>query len=94
MTDYLMKTERRLVDYLMDIGYTRTKVKQLMRHRAVEVNGKALRDFDHLLHKGDTLSVRKDKSESTVAHCYRKAGRPADYCLSGRKEKDCLLPVE
>jgi 23S rRNA pseudouridine1911/1915/1917 synthase len=66
MTDYLMKTERRLVDYLMDIGYTRTKVKQLMRHRAVEVNGKALRDFDHLLHKGDTHSLRKDKSESTV----------------------------
>jgi 23S rRNA pseudouridine1911/1915/1917 synthase len=66
MADYRVKTERRLIDYLTDIGYTRTKVKQLMRHRAVEVNGKAAQGFDHLLRKGDTLSIRKDKNESRV----------------------------
>jgi 23S rRNA pseudouridine1911/1915/1917 synthase len=60
MADYRVKTERRLIDYLTDIGYTRTKVKQLMRHRAVEVNGKAAQGFDHLLRKGDTLSVRTE----------------------------------
>jgi RluA family pseudouridine synthase len=66
MADYRLKTEHRLIDYLADIGYTRTKVKQLMRHRAVEVNGKAAQGFDHLLRKGDTVSVRKDKNESKV----------------------------
>lgn len=66
MADYRVKTDRRLIDCLTDIGFTRTKVKQLMRHRAVEVNGKAAPGFDHLLHKGDTVSVRKDKKESKV----------------------------
>ncbi len=64
MSDYRLKTGRSLIDYLMDIGYTRTKVKQLMKHRAVEVNGKAAKGFDYLLRKGDTVSVRKDKKES------------------------------
>ncbi len=66
MADYRVKTERRLIEYLTDIGYTRTKVKQLMRHRALEVNGKAAQGFDHLLCKGDTISVRKDKNQSKV----------------------------
>ena len=61
-----MKTGRRLIDYLTDMGYTRTKVKQLMRHRAVEVNEKAAQGYDHLLQKGDTVSVRKEKRESKV----------------------------
>ena len=66
MADYRVKTERRLIDYLTDIGYTRTKVKQLMRHRTVEVNGKAVQGFGHLLRKGDMVSVRKDRNESKV----------------------------
>ena len=66
MADFRVKTERRLIDCLTDIGYTRTKVKQLMRHRAVEVNGKAAQGFDHLLRKGDTVSVRKDENKSKV----------------------------
>ena len=64
MADYRVKTERLLIDYLTDIGYTRTKVKQLMRHRAVKINGKPAEGFDHLLCKGDTVSVIKDKKES------------------------------
>ena len=52
------------MDYLADIGYTRTKAKQLIKHRALEVNGKAAQGFDHLLCKGDTLSVRKDMNQS------------------------------
>jgi 23S rRNA pseudouridine1911/1915/1917 synthase len=65
MTDYRLKTECSLIDYLMDLGYSRTKVKQLMRLRAVEVNGRAAKGLDDLLRKGDTVSVRKDKKEST-----------------------------
>lgn len=64
MADYRIKTQHRLIDYLMDMGYTRTKAKQLLRHRALEVNGKAVQGFDHLLCKGDTLSVRKDMNLS------------------------------
>ncbi|UCE71712.1 MAG: RluA family pseudouridine synthase [Nitrospiraceae bacterium] len=66
MADYLVKTGRRLIDYLSDMGYTRTKVKQLMKHRAVEVNEKAAQGYDHLLQKGDKVSVRKEKRESKV----------------------------
>ncbi len=63
MTNYRVKTERRLIDCLADIGFTRTKVKQLMRHGAVEVNGRLAPRLDHLLRKGDTVSVRKDGKE-------------------------------
>jgi 23S rRNA pseudouridine1911/1915/1917 synthase len=66
MADYRIKTDSRLIDCLTDIGFTRTKVKQLMRHRAVKVNGMEAQGFDHLLRKGDTVSVRKDKNESNV----------------------------
>ncbi len=66
MADYRVKAERKLTDYLMDIGYKRTKVKQLMKHRAVEVNGKAPTGFNQILRKGDTVAVRKDKKESKV----------------------------
>ncbi len=66
MADYRVKTERSLIDYLTDTGFTRTKVKQLMRHRSIEVNGKAAEGFDHLLRKGDTVSVSKDRNRSKV----------------------------
>jgi len=67
MTEYRVKKELRLIDYLIDIGYTRTKVKQLIKHRALEVNGKITPDVGQLLCKGDTVSVRKDKKESKAA---------------------------
>ena len=63
MADYQLKTERTLIDFLMDTGYTRTKVKQLMRRRAIEVNGKTATGIDYLLSKGATVSIRKDKKE-------------------------------
>jgi 23S rRNA pseudouridine1911/1915/1917 synthase len=66
MADYRVKAELSLIDYLADMGYTRTKAKQLMKHRAIEVNGKVAQGVDHLLRRGDTLSVRKDKKESKV----------------------------
>jgi len=67
MADYRVKKECRLIDYLTDIGFTRTKVRQLMRHKAVEVNGKAALGFDQLLRRGDSVSVTKDKKEAKAA---------------------------
>ncbi len=58
MTDYRVKTESRLIDCLADIGFTRTKVKQLMRHRAVEVNGRPAPGLDNLLRKGDSEDAK------------------------------------
>jgi 23S rRNA pseudouridine1911/1915/1917 synthase len=63
MANYRVKTERKLIDYMTDIGYTKTKVKQLMRHRALEVNGVTAESLGQLLHKGDTVSVVKGKSK-------------------------------
>jgi 23S rRNA pseudouridine1911/1915/1917 synthase len=67
MADYRVKKECILIDYLTDMGYTKTKVRQLMKHRAVEVNGEAVKGIDYLLHKGDTVSVIKGRKESKAS---------------------------
>ncbi len=66
MADYRVKKECRLIDYLTDAGFTRTKVRQLMKHKAVEVNGNPAEGFEHLLRKGDSVSISRDKGESKV----------------------------
>jgi 23S rRNA pseudouridine1911/1915/1917 synthase len=66
MTVFQAKTESRLIDYLKDSGYTRTRLKQLLRHRAIEVNGEVVKNLDHPLREGDAISLRKDKKESKV----------------------------
>jgi 23S rRNA pseudouridine1911/1915/1917 synthase len=66
MADFRVKTKSSLLDYLTDIGYTRTKIKQLLRHRAIGVNGKVVKNLNHFLLKGDTVSIRKDKKELKV----------------------------
>ena len=64
MTDYRVKKDRQLIDYLTDLGYTRTKVRQLMKHRAVAVNGKTAPSIDYLLNAGDSVSVSKGSISS------------------------------
>ncbi len=66
MADFRVKTKSSLLDYLTDIGYTRTKIKQLFRHRAIAVNGKGVKSLNLLLLKGDTVSISKDKKEPKV----------------------------
>ncbi|GMR03474.1 MAG: RluA family pseudouridine synthase [Thermodesulfovibrionia bacterium] len=66
MTDFRVKTKSSLLDYLTDIGYTRTKIKQLFRHRAIRVNGKVVKSLNLFLLKGDTVSISKDKKEPKV----------------------------
>ncbi|MBI4683364.1 MAG: RluA family pseudouridine synthase [Nitrospirae bacterium] len=63
MYDLRVKTGSKLIDYLTDLGHTRTKIKQLLRHRAIEVNGKAVKSPEHLLIKGDIVAIRKDKKK-------------------------------
>ncbi|MDP2156274.1 MAG: RluA family pseudouridine synthase, partial [Nitrospirota bacterium] len=46
-----------LVDFLVGMGYSKTKVKQLLKHRAIAVNKKVVTGHDHLLSVGDMLSL-------------------------------------
>ena len=59
-------SESRLIDYLKERGFTRTKIKQLLKHRAIEVNGVVEKKLDRLLQKGDRISLLKDTKESRV----------------------------
>ena len=61
------KTTCRLIDFLMAAGHTRTGIKKLLKHRAVAVNGKAVKSLDHVLGHGDSVEVRKEKNKPAVA---------------------------
>lgn len=52
-----VKTATGLIDLLVHMGYSKTKVKQLLKHRAIAVNGKVVSGYDHLLSAGDLLSL-------------------------------------
>lgn len=52
-----VKTASGLIDFLVRMGYSKTKVKQLLKHRAIAVNRKVVTGHDHLLAAGDLLSL-------------------------------------
>ncbi|MBI5633188.1 MAG: RluA family pseudouridine synthase [Nitrospirae bacterium] len=52
-----VKAATGLMDLLVHMGYSKTKVKQLLKHRAIAVNNKVVTGFDHLLSAGDLLSL-------------------------------------
>ena len=66
MTFFRTTSESRLIDFLKERGFTRTKIKQLLKYRAIEVNGVVEKKLDRLLQKGDRISLLKDKKESTL----------------------------
>ncbi|RJR22323.1 MAG: RluA family pseudouridine synthase [Nitrospiraceae bacterium] len=70
MAVYQIKNSSSLIDYLTSLGLTRIKIKQLVRHRAVEVNGKSVKALDHPLHKGDTVSVSRGRKEPEAARSH------------------------
>ena len=52
-----VKTASGLIDFLVRMGYSKTKVKQLLKHRAIAVNRKVVTGHDHILSAGDILSL-------------------------------------
>ena len=52
-----VKTASGLIDFLIRMGYSKTKVKQLLKHRAIAINRKVVTGHDHLLSAGDLLSL-------------------------------------
>ncbi|MEK6528509.1 MAG: RluA family pseudouridine synthase [Nitrospirota bacterium] len=85
MHDYRVKTNSSLIEYLAHIGITRTKSKQLLRHRAIGVNGKEVKSLGHVLLEGDMVSISKDKKDT-------KKGPPLGIKII--YEDDDLIVVE
>ncbi len=67
MHDYRVKTKSSLIEYLTHIGITRTKGRQLLKHRAVRVNGREVKSLDRILLEGDRVSISKDKKDTEKA---------------------------
>jgi 23S rRNA pseudouridine1911/1915/1917 synthase len=63
MADYRVKIKSRLLDFLQESGYTRTKIKQLLKHRALEVNGSLIKSPGCLLKPDDIVTVRRGTKE-------------------------------
>ena len=66
MHSFRATSESRLIDYLKGRGFTRTKIKQLLKHRVIEVNGVVAKCLDLPVRKGDRISLIKDKNESRL----------------------------
>jgi len=52
-----VKADTGLIDLLVHMGYSKTKVRQLLKHRAIAVNNKVVTGHDHLLSAGDLLTL-------------------------------------
>ena len=66
MTEFKAGVGGRLVDYLTDMGYTRTKIKQLLKHGAIQVNGAAVKRHNQVLLAEDIVSVIRGNKETAV----------------------------
>ena len=54
-----------LFSYLLSLGFKRARVKQLLKYRAVSVNGKTAVRHDHRLDGGDRISLSSEKKAVT-----------------------------
>lgn len=65
MKEFVPKKEDTLFSYLLSLGFKRTRIKQLLKYRAVSVNGKAVLRHDHHLYPGDRVSLSTEKKVVT-----------------------------
>lgn len=63
MAQFHVTKDGRLIDYLTGLGYSRTKIKQLVKYRAVEVNGQVVTSLSHPVLTGHTVAIRTEKRE-------------------------------
>ena len=68
MKEFVVKEEAGLFDYLMSLGFNRTRVKQFLKFRAVAVNNRTIVTHDHHLHPGDRISLSFEKKPA-VRYC-------------------------
>ena len=57
MNQITIKKECSLIDFLVSRGYTKTKARQLLKHRAVSINGRFVTGHDHHLSANDIISL-------------------------------------
>jgi len=86
MKKYVVKEEAGLFDYLMSLGFNRTRVKQFLKYQAVAVNNKTIVTHDHHLHPGDSISLSFEKK--TVSATAPKFGIQILY------EDDAVLVID
>ena len=55
MNPLKVKAASTLIDFLTGLGYTKTKVKQLLKHRAIAVNNRIVTRADHKLSANDSI---------------------------------------
>jgi len=72
MKKFIVKEEAGLFDYLMSLGFNRTRVKQFLKFRAVAVNNRTIVTHDHRLHPGDSIFLSFEKN--TVSDTAPKFG--------------------
>ena len=63
---YNVKKNSILINYLMRLGYTRTKIKQLFKYQAIQVNDERVKTLDQPLLQGDRISLCKENKESKL----------------------------
>ena len=86
MKEFVVKEEAGLFDYLLSLGFNRTRVKQFLKYRAVAVNNKTIVTHDHHLHPGDRISLSFEKK--TVSGTAPKFGIQILY------EDDAVLVID
>lgn len=70
MRKLVAKEETTLFALMNDAGYSRTKVKQLIKYRALTVNELVLTRPDYCLVPGDAVALKTEKETSSeVGHC-------------------------
>ena len=70
------------VVYRMGFGSTRAEARQLVSHRAIELNGHTADIASMLVKAGDVISIR-EKARSKAASANRWIWLPASACPSG-----------
>ena len=66
MKESVVREEVGLFEYLLSLGFNRTRVKQFLKYQAVAVNNKTIVTHDHPLHPGDRISLSFEKKAAPV----------------------------
>jgi 23S rRNA pseudouridine1911/1915/1917 synthase len=61
MRKIAVKEEEDLIETLVASGYSKTKVKQLIRHGAISINGRSIDRHEYFLSPGDIVTIRSEK---------------------------------
>jgi 23S rRNA pseudouridine1911/1915/1917 synthase len=63
---YNVKKDSILINYLLSLGYTRTKIKQLFKYQAIQINDERVKTLDQPLLQGDQISLCRENNDSKL----------------------------